>query len=356
LSGGFEHAVVLAPYTTLRLGGPADHFFLAETDASLIAAIRDAQSHGADERDGLFVLGGGSNIVVADEGFRGTVVRVATTGVTVEDGLVSAAAGVPWDEVVAQAVDAGLAGIECLSGIPGSTGATPIQNVGAYGQDVSQTVVMVDAYDRTTGVMALLDNADCAFGYRHSAFKADPSHYVVTRVHFRLSDNGGLSEPVRYKDVAQALGIEIGERAPLKDVREAVLEQRRRRAMVLDPEDHDTWSAGSFFTNPVLSAEQFAALERRCAPLTPPRFPEADGRVKTSAAWLIEQAGFGKGYSLGERVGLSTKHTLALTNRGGATTGELMRLAARVRDGVEERFGVAIVPEVTFVPRSELTF
>lgn len=353
MSGGFEHAVALAPYTTLRLGGPADHFFVAQTDASLIAAIRDAESHGAD--GDLFVLGGGSNIVVADEGFRGTVVQVATTGVTVEDGLVSAAAGVPWDEVVAQAVDAGLAGIECLSGIPGSTGATPIQNVGAYGQDVSQTVVMVDAYDRTTGAMALLDNADCAFGYRHSVFKADPAHYVVTRVHYRLSDNGGLSAPVRYKDVAQALGIELGECAPLKAVREAVLEQRRRRAMVLDEEDHDTWSAGSFFTNPVLTAEQFAVLEERCAPLAPPRFPEADGKVKTSAAWLIEHAGFGRGYALG-RVSLSTKHTLALTNRGGATTRELLRLAARVRDGVAERFGVEMVPEVTLVPSSELVF
>jgi UDP-N-acetylmuramate dehydrogenase len=348
VSGGFEHAVALAPYTTLRLGGPADHFFVADTDAVLVAAIRDAESHGD-----LFVLGGGSNIVVADEGFRGTVVRVATSGVTVRDGLVSAAAGVPWDDVVAEVVDAGLAGIECLSGIPGSTGATPIQNVGAYGQDVSQTVVMVDAYDRTTGAMALLDNADCAFGYRHSAFKADPARYVVTQVHFRLSDNGGLSGPVRYKDVALALGIELGACAPLKDVREAVLEQRRRRAMVLDPEDHDTWSAGSFFTNPVLTAERFAALEQRCAPLVPPRFAEPDGRAKTSAAWLIEHAGFGRGFVLG-RVALSSKHTLALTNRGGATTQELLRLAVRVRDGVMERFGVEMVPEVTLVPRSEL--
>lgn len=347
---GFEHAVELAPYTTLRLGGPADHFFVAETDAGLIAAIRDVESHGAE----LFVLGGGSNIVVADEGLRGTVVRVATSGVTVADGLLSAAAGVPWDDVVAQAVDAGLAGIECLSGIPGSTGATPIQNVGAYGQDVSQTVVMVDAYDRTTGAMALLDNADCAFSYRHSAFKDEPGRYVVTRVHFRLTDNGGLSGPVRYKDVAQVLGVALGERAPLKDVREAVLEQRRRRGMVLDEGDHDTWSAGSFFTNPVLSADEFAELEQRCAELTPPRFPEPDGRVKTSAAWLIEHAGFGRGFSLGGRVSLSTKHTLALTNRGGATTGELLRLAVRVRDGVAERFGVRLVPEAMLVPRSEL--
>ena len=357
MTGGYEHAVALAPYTTLRLGGPADHFYTADTDANLIAAIRDVEGHG----DALLVLGGGSNVVIADDGYRGTVVRIATTGVEIRDGLVSVAAGVSWDDVVAQTVDEGLSGVECLSGIPGLAGATPIQNVGAYGQDVSETVVMVDVYDRATRSMTVLDNADCAFTYRHSVFKdavlgstavGGAGRYVVTRVHFQLTDAGGLSAPVRYKDLAAALGLEIGERAPLKAVREAVLEQRRRRGMVLDPADHDTWSAGSFFTNPVLSPDEFAALEARCTVLMktvpPPRWSEPDGRIKTSAAWLIEQAGFTRGHGSGAAT-LSTKHTLALTNRGGATTADLLRLAAEVRDGVAARFGVTLLPEPILV-------
>jgi UDP-N-acetylmuramate dehydrogenase len=342
MTGGYQHAVALAPYTTLRLGGPAEHFYTADTDANLVAAIRDVEGHG----DRLLILGGGSNVVISDDGYRGTVVRVATSGVTVQDGLVSAAAGVSWDEVVARAVDEGLSGIECLSGIPGLAGATPIQNVGAYGQDVSETIVMVDAYDRVAKSMVLLDNADCVFTYRHSVFK-DTDRYVVTRVHFQLTDSGGLSAPVRYKDVAAALDLALGERAPLKAVREAVLEQRRRRGMVLDPDDHDTWSAGSFFTNPILSAADFAALEERCE-TPPPRYPEPDGRIKTSAAWLIEWAGFAKGHGAGPAT-LSTKHTLALTNRGGATTADLLRLAAELRDAVAARFGVALVPEPVLV-------
>jgi UDP-N-acetylmuramate dehydrogenase len=357
MTGGYRHAVALAPYTTLRLGGPAEHFYTADTDANLIAAIRDVEGHG----DHLLILGGGSNVVISDDGYRGTVVRVATSGITVQDGLVSAAAGVPWDEVVARAVDEGLSGIECLSGIPGLAGATPIQNVGAYGQDVSETIVMVDAYDRVTKSMVLLDNADCVFTYRHSVFKdavfkdavfkdaafKDAARYVVTRVHFQLTDRGGLSAPVRYKDLAAALDLALGERAPLKAVREAVLEQRRRRGMVLDPADHDTWSAGSFFTNPILSAAEFAALEERCE-TPPPRYPEPDGRIKTSAAWLIEQAGFAKGHGAGPAT-LSTKHTLALTNRGGASTADLLRLAAELRDGVAARFGIALAPEPILV-------
>ncbi|MGH6653959.1 MAG: UDP-N-acetylmuramate dehydrogenase [Actinocrinis sp.] len=348
MTAGYEHAVGLAPYTTLRLGGPADHFYTADSDANLVAAIRDVEGHG----DALLILGGGSNIVVSDEGFRGTVVRIATSGVTIRDGLLSVAAGTPWDDVVAQAVDEGLSGIECLSGIPGLAGATPIQNVGAYGQDVSETVVMVDAYDREEQRMVLLDNADCAFTYRHSVFKdarlkTGSPRYVVTCVHFQLTDEGGLSAPVRYKDVAAALGVGIGERAPLKAVREAVLEQRRRRGMVLDPDDHDTWSAGSFFTNPILAPADFAALEARCD-AAPPRFPEPDGRFKTSAAWLIERAGFARGHGTGPAT-LSAKHTLALTNRGGATTADLLRLAAEVRDGVAARFGVTLLPEPVLV-------
>jgi UDP-N-acetylmuramate dehydrogenase len=342
-TGGWRHGVELAGYTTLRIGGPASHFFEADSEQTLIAAVEDAQGHGEQ----VLVLGGGSNLVVADEGFPGSVVRVGLRGLTVRDGLVSAAAGEVWDEVVARSVEAGLAGIECLSGIPGLAGATPIQNVGAYGQDVSQSVVMVDAYDRTTGGMAVLDREDCGFSYRHSRFKGE-ARYVVTGVHFQLEDLGGLSKPVRFKDVAEALGIEIGQQAPLAEVREAVLAQRRRRGMLLDEADHDTWSAGSFFTNPILTPDQYAEFERRAAGETLPRaFAEPDGRLKLSAAWLIEHAGFAKGYGTGAAT-LSTKHTLALTNRGGANAAELLKLAAEVRDGVAARFGVALVPEPVF--------
>jgi UDP-N-acetylmuramate dehydrogenase len=355
---GWRHGERLADHTTLHLGGPAGHFFTADSDADLVAAVRDIDHHraeaaghdGDDDGDGLLLLGGGSNLVVGDAGFGGAVIRIATAGIEIRDGLLSAAAGVPWDECVAAAVDAGLAGIECLSGIPGSTGATPIQNVGAYGQDVSQTVVMVDAYDRAADAMALLDNADCGFSYRHSAFKAAAAagaeQYVVTRVHFQLSDHGGLSAPVRFPDVAKTLGIAIGEQAPLKEVRAAVLEQRGRRGMVLNAEDHDTWSAGSFFTNPLLTADQFETL--RTAWPHVHSFPEADGRTKIPAAWLIEQAGFTRGYGPGP-VTLSTKHTLALTNRGAATTADLLALAAEVRGRVAERFGVVLVPEPVLI-------
>ncbi|HEX4790335.1 MAG TPA: UDP-N-acetylmuramate dehydrogenase [Actinospica sp.] len=339
--GGWRHGVELAGLTTLRIGGPAGHYFEADSEQTLIAAIQDAEGHGEQ----LLILGGGSNLVVADEGYPGTVVRVGIKGLTVRDGLLSAAAGEVWDEVVARAVAEGLAGIECLSGIPGLAGATPIQNVGAYGQDVSQSVVMVEAYDRTARGMTVLDHSDCSFSYRHSAFKGDP-RYVVTSVHFQLEDLGGLSKPVRFRDVAEALGIEIGGQAPLAEVREVVLAQRRRRGMLLDETDHDTWSAGSFFTNPILTPDQHAAFEAR-AGARPPTFAEPDGRVKISAAWLIEHAGFGKGYGAGP-VTLSTKHTLALTNRGGATAADLLKLAAEVRDGVAARFGVTLVPEPTF--------
>lgn len=341
-SGGWRHGVELAGLTTLRIGGPAGHFFEADSEQTLIAAVRDAQGHG----EPLLILGGGSNLVVADEGVPGSVVRVGLRGLTVREGLVSAAAGEVWDEVVARSVAEGLAGIECLSGIPGLAGATPIQNVGAYGQDVSQSVVMVEAYDRAGGGMAVLDRADCGFSYRNSVFKGDP-RYVVTSVHFQLEDLGGLSKPVVFRDVADALGIEVGGQAPLAEVREAVLAQRRRRGMLLDEADHDTWSAGSFFTNPVLTPDRFADFAARAGGEKPPSWPEPDGRVKTSAAWLIEHAGFGRGYGAGP-VTLSTKHTLALTNRGGATAADLLKLAVEVRDGVAARFGVALVPEPVF--------
>jgi UDP-N-acetylmuramate dehydrogenase len=255
---------------------------------------------------------------------------------------VTVAAGESWDDLVAYAVERGWFGIEALSGIPGSVGATPIQNVGAYGQEVSQTIARVRVWDRVLRGVRSFAASECQFGYRSSRFKADPGRHVVLDVTFQFR-MGSLAAPVQYAELARHLGIEAGQRAPLAAVRDAVLALRGGKGMVLDADDHDTWSAGSFFTNPFLTPEQAAAL-----PDGAPRWEQPDGTVKSSAAWLIEHAGFGKGYAsaaAGERVRLSTKHTLALTNRGGATTDELLTLAREVRDGVRERFGVTLVNE-----------
>ena len=334
--------VPLAPLTTLRLGGPARELVEATTEDELVEAVRGAP-------EPLLLLAGGSNLVLPDAGWPGTVVRIATRGVGIEaGGRVVAQAGEDWDALVARCVAAGLAGVECLAGIPGSVGATPIQNVGAYGQEVADTLVRVRTYDRERDAVTDLEPSQCGFGYRTSAFKREPGRHVVLEVELALAP-GELSAPIRYAELARTLGLAIGERAPLADVRRAVLGLRRGKGMVLDPCDVDTVSAGSFFTNPVLSDEQFAALRRRLAPGdAPPAFPDADGHVKTSAAWLIERAGFQRGYGDG-RVRVSSKHTLALTNRGGATTAELIALARELRDGVREAFGVTLEPEPTLV-------
>jgi UDP-N-acetylmuramate dehydrogenase len=341
-----EPATLLRDHTTLRLGGPAARWVRATTEAEVVEAVSAADERG----EPVLVLGGGSNLVVSDDGFPGVVVEVATTGVRpdVEDGascggvLVTVAAGEDWDALVARAVERGWVGIEALSGIPGAVGSTPIQNVGAYGQDVSQTIASVRVWDRVLRGVRTFANADCGFGYRHSRFKADPGRHVVLDVTFQLAQ-GDLSAPVRYAELARSLGVQQGQRAPLAEVRAAVLALRAGKGMVLDDDDPDTWSAGSFFTNPFLTAEQAVRL-----PDDAPRWPQPDGTLKTSAAWLIEHAGFGKGHGRG-RVGLSTKHTLALTNRGGASAGELLDLAREVRDGVEARFGVRLVNEPVLV-------
>ncbi len=338
-----ESRHLLRDRTTLRLGGPARRWVTATTEAQLVEAVDAADRSG----EPVLVLGGGSNVVVADEGFDGVVVEVATRGVRpdVEDGascggvMVAVAAGEGWDDLVATAVARGWVGVEALSGIPGSVGATPIQNVGAYGQEVSQTVASVRVWDRRLHGVRTFANADCGFGYRHSRFKADPGRHVVLDVTFQLAQ-GSLGTSVTYAELSRKLGIEQGERAPLEQVRAAVLALRGGKGMVLDADDHDTWSAGSFFTNPVVDA---GAL-----PDDAPAWPQPDGRVKTSAAWLIERAGFGKGYGAG-RVRLSSKHTLALTNRGGATTAELLDLARQVRDGVEAAYGIRLVNEPVLV-------
>jgi UDP-N-acetylmuramate dehydrogenase len=332
----------LADHTTLRLGGPAEEYLRAEDERTLVDAVSAADAAGRP----LLVLGGGSNLVVADEGFPGLVVQVATTGVEVEGdtcggAFVTVAAGESWDAFVARAVAEGWVGVEALSGIPGSVGATPIQNVGAYGQEVADTIARVRTWDRVDRRHRTFFPADCGFGYRTSRFKQDPERHVVLSVSFQLRF-GDLGAPVRYAELARTLGVEQGERAPLAEVRKAVLALRAGKGMVLDEADPDTWSAGSFFTNPVVPPQD--------VPEGAPRWEQPDGLAKTSAAWLIEHAGFGKGYGLDRgRVGLSTKHTLALTNRGGASTGELLALAAEVRDGVRERFGITLVNEPVLV-------
>jgi UDP-N-acetylmuramate dehydrogenase len=344
----------LAELTTIRLGGPARRIVEAAREEQLIEAVREADAGG----EPLLVVAGGSNLVIGDAGFEGTVARVLTRGVRAEaaaDGggrtRVFAAAGEPWDDLVAGAVAEGLAGIECLSGIPGSTGATPIQNVGAYGQEVAETIVSVRAYDRQAGEVVELAPAECAFAYRSSRFRGSSRH-VVLGVTFAL-ERSDLGRPVRYPGLAAALGVQAGARLPLAEVREAVLGLRRQKGMVIDPDDPDSVSCGSFFVNPVLRRSEFAALERRVAEragagVRPPGWPEGDEDVKTSAAWLIERAGFRRGYERG-RAGISSKHTLALTNRGGASTEELIGLAREVRDGVRAAFGVTLRAEPVLV-------
>ena len=344
---------LLADHTTLRVGGPARRFVTAHTTDELVHEVRTADAAG----EPLLILGGGSNLLVGDEGFDGTVIQVATRGREITAGsctidtpgaamcggaVVTVAAGEEWDDFVALAIEQEWRGIEALSGIPGLVGSTPIQNVGAYGQDVSQSMWSVRTYDRQSGGYRTFAAGDCGFGYRTSVFKQQPGRYVVLEVTFQFRE-GNMSVPLRFGELARRLGIDPGGRAPMAEVREAVLELRGGKGMVLDPLDHDTWSAGSFFTNPVLAAAQAAEL-----PDDAPRYPAPDGTVKTSAAWLIEHAGFPKGYGT-PPVTLSTKHALALTNRGGATAADVVALARELRDGVRDRFGIALVPEPVLV-------
>ena len=327
----------LSGFTTLRTGGPAGRVVVAETDAALIDAISAADAAG----EPVTILGGGSNVVVADDGLPGTVVLVRTRGIEVSvdacaGAWVTVAAGETWDDFVARAVAEEWSGVEALSGIPGLTGATPIQNVGAYGQEVADTIARVTAYDRVAGRTEVIAAGDCGFAYRTSRFKADPGRHVILSVTFQVP-LGSLSAPIAYAELAQRLGVAVGERAPARDVRDAVLELRRGKGMVLDPADHDTWSVGSFFTNPVVASGD--------VPEGAPAWPQPDGSVKTSAAWLVEQAGFPRGYPEGGAARLSTKHTLAITNRGSASTADVLALAREIRTGVRERFGIELVAE-----------
>jgi UDP-N-acetylmuramate dehydrogenase len=344
----------LSQLTTLRLGGPAAAMVTAHDDGALLDVVRDADA----AEQPLLVLAGGSNVVVADDGFPGTVVRVATRGIesfAMTDGRLrlDVAAGENWDELVAACVEQGLSGIEALSGIPGSVGATPIQNVGAYGQEVADVIVGVRALDRLSGEVHELEPEACLFEYRTSVFKRDPGRWLVLRVSFAL-ERTPQSEPIRYAELAGRLGVDIGEHAALDQVREAVLALRRGKGMVLDPADPDTVSAGSFFTNPILRTRDFEAFAARAAArlgadVRPPSWPVEERRVKTSAAWLIERAGFTRGYGDPDGIAISSKHTLALTNRGAGTTAQLVALAREIAGGVHEAFGVQLTPEPVFV-------
>ena len=334
----------LAPHTTLRVGGPADRLVEARSAAEIVEVVRAADAAG----EPLLLLGGGSNVVIADEGVPGTALLVRSSGHTVEplpDGavLVTVEAGEDWDALVAATVGAGLGGLECLSGIPGSTGATPVQNVGAYGVEIADLLVDVDLYDRRIGeVRPHVPAAELGLGYRASVLK-HRADAVVLRVRFRLRPDGS-SAPIRYPELARVLGVAPGETVPAPAARAAVLGLRRGKGMVLDAADHDTWSVGSFFTNPIVPTADVPDVPGL------PRWPADHDRVKLSAAWLIENAGFGRGYPApGGRVALSGKHVLALSNRGGGTAADVLRLAGEVRDGVRSRFGVSLAPEPVLV-------
>jgi len=343
---------LLSQLTTAAVGGPAGAYIEARTEAEIIDAVRTADAGGGP----LLIISGGSNLLVSDDGFPGTVLRIASEGFTVnaEDSCGGVAvvvqAGHNWDALVRHAVLHAWSGIEALAGIPGSTGATPVQNVGAYGSDVSQTIAAVRTWDRQRNAVQTFTSSELTFGYRDSILKQTTVNgsprYVVLTVEFQLP-LGRMSAPIRYAELARALGVEPGKRAYANDVRREVLRLRASKGMVLDPADPDTSSTGSFFTNPIVSADLAAAL-----PADAPRYPAgADGLVKLSAAWLIDQAGFGKGFGLdpsgvsGGRASLSTKHTLAITNRGAASAADMVAVAREVRAGVERRFGIELHPE-----------
>jgi UDP-N-acetylmuramate dehydrogenase len=337
--------VALAPLTTFRIGGPARYFMDAPTEEALLEAVHFAKKKSLP----LFVLGGGSNLLVADAGFNGFVVKVGLTGLDWESDrdrmIVSAGAGEEWDHVVASCVERDLAGIECLSGIPGSTGGTPVQNVGAYGQEVSNTLVKVRAYDQQTGSIVELSNQFCQFTYRASLFNTiAKNRYIVLRVDYSLLKHGRPA--IRYPEVQ--LEFQGASSVPtLPQVRAAVQRIRARKAMLLVEGDPDCRSAGSFFKNPILTEQQFVDLQQ-FAGSSLPRYPAPGGRVKTAAAWLIEHSGFSKGYSLGP-AGLSSKHTLALINKGGAAASDIVRLAREIRARVYDRFGLKLIPEPVFL-------
>jgi len=343
--------VPLAPMTTLGIGGPACYYAEAETTTAISEGVRWAHSRSLP----LFVLGGGSNLVVADGGLPGLVLRLSIRGIETrvdgDDVSVTAGAGEEWDPLVARCVGEEWAGFECLSGIPGRVGATPIQNVGAYGQEISETLVAVKAFDRATDVLVDLTATECEFGYRSSRFKTrDRGRFIITGVTYRLRAGGEPS--VRYADLQRYLADRGTPRASIADVREAVLAIRHLKAMVIDARDPDSCSVGSFFVNPTVTQDEYKEIKRLATRSSDvrdlPAFPASDGLIKLSAAWLIERAGVKRGYIHGN-VGTSTKHALAIINRGGGTAGEVVELKNLIQKRVLEEFGVALTPEPVFV-------
>lgn len=332
----------LSLHTTLRVGGPARRFVIAETEAEVIATVRECDDAGEQ----LFILGGGSNVVANDSGFDGTVLRMANRGRAFDASAcagasVTVGAGEAWDDFVAYAVEQRWSGVEAMSGIPGTVGATPVQNVGAYGQDVSQTIARVRAYDRIAREVRTFHFDKCEFGYRTSVFKRVSPRLVILDVQFQLR-LGEQSMPVTHAELARVLGIEVGQRSTSAAVREAVLALRGSKGMVLDAADHDTWSAGSFFVNPVVEPDM--------VPTGAMAWPLPDGLVKVSAAWLVDHCGIGKGYQLGGAA-TSSRHALSITNRGHATATDIKELANLIRARVRVAFSIDLEPEPTFVNR-----
>jgi UDP-N-acetylmuramate dehydrogenase len=335
----------LSAWTTLRVGGPATRFVEARTAGELVEVVHDCDRRG----EPVLLIAGGSNLVISDDGFSGTVVRVATSGIDIEkarDGsgyavLVTAAAGEGWDRFVAAMVAQGYSGIETLSGIPGSVGATPVQNVGAYGTEVASVIESVEVYDRVEDRTYSMSAPECGFVYRNSVFKADLDRWLILAVTFRL-ERRPQSVALEYKDLAHTLGVSVGDTHEPAAVRRAVLAVRRSKGMVLDIDDVDTWSVGSFFTNPIVEPSQLARV-----PEDAPRWPVGDDRIKLSAAWLIEHAGFGRGHRVSPdaAASTSTKHTLAITNRGHARTEDIVALARMIRRGVFDAYGITLEPE-----------
>lgn len=331
----------LHDYTSLRVGGPAKSFVEVSTEPEIIAAIEAAGD------TPILIIGGGSNLLISDSGFEGTVIHIANNQAESEIDACSGAtltigAGENWDDFVASTIARGFAGLETLSGIPGTVGAAPIQNIGAYGHEVSEFITRVRTYDRQAKAIKTFTNSECEFEYRNSIFKRTPGRYIVLSVQFQLR-SGEISTPITYAELATKLGIAVGDKAPVVATRAAVLELRRSKGMLLNDDDKDSWSAGSFFTNPIISIDIAATL-----PESAPRWPVADGWVKTSAAWLIQNSGIEKGQAHGG-ARISTKHVLALTNSGNATAEELVQLAREVRAAVEAKFAITLEPEVNLV-------
>lgn len=331
----------LSQYTSFRVGGPAAKIVQVSTESEIISAIEAAGD------SPILIMGGGTNVLIADKGFEGTVIRISNNSVEAEVDACSGAtltigAGEDWDTFVQTTIDRGFAGLETLSGIPGTVGATPIQNIGAYGHEVAEFITRVRTYDRQEKQIRTFTNRECEFTYRSSHFKVHPGRYVVLDVAFQIRI-GQMSDPITYLELAKKLGVEPGDKASVIDTRAAVLELRASKGMLLSKDDHDSWSAGSFFTNPIISQQAADEL-----PNAAPKWPLNDGRVKISAAWLIENSGTHKGDVVGG-ARVSTKHVLALSNSGNATAADIAELAKRARNQVKEVFGITLEAEVNLV-------